>query len=118
MFPDIRFAARMLAKNPGTTAVAVISLAIAIGPNCALFSMVDRLILKPPPVQGIGHIFYMEVRTDRPGEWQRTSYADLQDYQAQAGDVASFAATFDRQDVVPAKAGTHVRWIPAFAGMT
>ena len=97
MFGDIRFAARMLAKNPGTTAVAVISLAVAIGPNCALFSVVDRLILKPPPVQGIGHIFYMEVRTDRPGEWQRISYPDLQEYQAQAGDFASFATTFDRE---------------------
>ena len=84
MLRDVRFAARMLAKNPGATAVAVISLAIAIGPNCALFSVVDRLILKPSPVQGIGQIFYMEVRTDRPGEWQSTSYPDLLDYQAQA----------------------------------
>jgi len=57
----------MLAKNPGATAVAVISLAIAIGPNCALFSVVDRLILKPPPVQGIGQIFDMNVRAQRPG---------------------------------------------------
>jgi predicted permease len=96
MLRDLRFAARMFAKNPGTTAVAVISLAIAIGPNCALFSVVDRLILKPPPVQGIGHIFYMYVRSQRPGEWQQTSYPDLQDYQAQAGDVASFGVLFDR----------------------
>jgi predicted permease len=105
MFRDLRFAARMLAKNPAATAVAVISLAIAIGPNCALFSVVDRLLLKPPPVEGIGHIFYMEVRTDRPGEWQWTSYPDLQDYQAQAGDVASFAATFDREGAVLNSAG-------------
>jgi hypothetical protein len=82
----------MLAKNPGATAVAVISLAIAIGPNCAVFSVVDRLILKPPPVQGIGQIFDMNVRAQRPGEWQSTTYPDLLDYQAQAGDVASFAA--------------------------
>jgi predicted permease len=97
MFRDLRFAARMLAKNPGPTAIAVISLAIAVGPNCALFSVVDRLILKPPPVQGIGHIFDMDVRSERPGEWQWTSYPDLQDFQAQASDVASFAATFDRK---------------------
>jgi predicted permease len=89
---DLRFALRMFAKSPGATAVAVISLAIAIGPNCALFSVVDSLFLKPPPVQGIGQIFYMDVRTDRPGEWQSNSYPDLLDYQAQAGDVASFAA--------------------------
>jgi len=105
MFGDIRFAARMLAKNPGTTAIAVISLAVAIGPNCALFSVVDRLILKPPPVQGIGHIFYMDVRTDRPGEFQFSSYPDLQDYQAQAGDVASFAATFGQDGAMLNLAG-------------
>jgi predicted permease len=105
MFRDLRFAARMLAKNPGTAAVAVISLAIAIGPNCALFSVVDRLILKPPPVQGIGHIFDMEVRSERPGEWQWTSYPDFLDFQAQAGDVASFAATFDRKGAMLNSAG-------------
>ena len=97
MFRDLRFAVRMFGKNPATTAIAVISLAVAIGPNCALFSVVDRLILKPPPVQGVGRIFFMGVHTDRPGQWQGTSYPDLQDYQAQAGDVASFAATFDRE---------------------
>jgi len=105
MFRDLRFAARMLAKNPGATAVAVISLAIAIGPNCALFSVVDRLILKPPPVQGIGHIFDMDVRTDRPGEFQYTSYPDLQDYQRQAGDVGSFAATFGQDGATLNSAG-------------
>ena len=96
LWQDLRFALRMFAKNPGATAVAVISLAIAIGPNCALFSVVDRLILKPAPVQGIGQIFDMDVRTDRPDEWQSTSYPDLLDYQAQAGDVGSFAAAYQR----------------------
>jgi predicted permease len=105
MLRDLRFAARMLTKNPAATAVAVISLAIAIGPNCALFSVVDRLILKPPPVQGIGHIFDMDVRTDRPGEFQFTSYPDLQDFQRQAGDVALFAAAFDREGAVLNSAG-------------
>ncbi len=92
MFRDLRFATRMLAKNPGATVVAVLSLAIAIGPNCALFSVVDRLFLKPSPVQGIGQIFDMDVRADRPGEWQNTSYPDLLDYQAQADDIGSFTA--------------------------
>jgi putative ABC transport system permease protein len=105
MFRDLRFAVRVFGKNPATTAIAVISLAIAIGPNCALFSVVDCLILKPAPVQGIGHIFYMEVRTDRPGEWQSTSYPDLQDYKAQAGDVALFAATFGQDGAILNLAG-------------
>jgi putative ABC transport system permease protein len=105
MFRDLRYALRMFAKNQGTTAIAVLSLAVAIGPNCALFSVVDRIILKPSPVQGIGQIFSMGVRGERPGEWQRTSYLDLQDYQAQAGDVATFAALFDRHGAILNSAG-------------
>ena len=96
MLRDLRFAARMLAKNPGATAVAVISLAIAIGPNCALFSVVDRLLLKPSMIEGIGQIFYMEVHADRPGEFQADSYPDLLDYQAQANDVGSFTASMSK----------------------
>jgi putative ABC transport system permease protein len=58
LWQDLRFALRMFAKSPGATAAAVISLAIAIGPNCALFSVMDRLVMKPPPVQGITQIFF------------------------------------------------------------
>jgi predicted permease len=100
LWQDFRFALRMFAKSPGATAVAVISLAIAIGPNCALFSVVDSLFLKPAPVQGVGQIFSMEVRTNRPGEWQSTSYPDLLDYQAQAGDVGTFAGLTNRGAVL------------------
>jgi predicted permease len=100
LWQDFCFALRMFAKSPGATAVAVISLAVAIGPNCALFSVVDRLILKPPAVQGVGQIFYMEVRANRPDEWQYTSYPDLLDYQAQAGDVGAFAALTNRSAVL------------------
>ncbi len=106
---DLRFALRMFGKNPGTTAVAVISLAIAIGPNCALFSVVDTLFLKPPPVQGVGHIFDMEVRTSRPDEWQSTSYPDLLDYQAEAGNVASFAAMTNRSAVLNSSGHRRIR---------
>jgi putative ABC transport system permease protein len=103
----------MFAKNPATTAIAVISLAIAIGPNCALFSVVDLLILKPSAIQGVGHIFYMDVPTDRPGRWQGTSYPDLLDYQAQASDVASFVASRNEVAVLGSKGERHVAMVRA-----
>ena len=44
---DLRFGCRMLARNPGFTFVAVVSLAIGIGANCAVFSFADALLLRP-----------------------------------------------------------------------
>jgi len=114
MLDDLRFALRLFARNKGAASVAVISLAIAIGPNVALFSVVDRLILKHPSIQGAGQFFNLWLRTDRPDQYPGLSYPDVLDYQTQAGDVALFAATeghgavlnFGGQQEIPM-----VRWV-------
>src|SRR5688500_11268507 len=49
LFRDVKYAARMLAKTPGFTAVALVTLTLAIGANTAIFSIVNGMLIQPLP---------------------------------------------------------------------
>src|SRR5438309_8725751 len=57
---DLKFALRQLLKNPGFTAMAVLTLALGIGANLALFAMLNELLLRPKPVANPDELWAIE----------------------------------------------------------
>jgi putative ABC transport system permease protein len=66
LLQDVRYGVRLLGKNPGFTAVAILTLALGIGANTAIFSLIDTVMLKMLPVQNPEEL--MTVGTLSPGE--------------------------------------------------
>ena len=65
MFQDLRFGIRLLWKNPGFTTVAALSLALGIGANTAIFSLVDAVLLKMLPVKSPEQLVALEGFNER-----------------------------------------------------
>jgi predicted permease len=81
---DLRFGARMLRRNPGFTAVAVLTLALGIGANSAIFSVVNAVLLKPLPYENGERLVVIQQGAPRAG-FPNVSFSvpEILDYRAQ-----------------------------------
>jgi predicted permease len=102
LIKDLQYGVRMLTKNLGVTFVAVITLALGIGANTAIFSAVSAFLIRPLPVPHAEQLVRpLEIGADR-GMSDEISYPDFLEYRTQGAAVADLAA----EDMVPAAIDT------------
>ena len=92
LWHDLRYGVRMLFKRPGFTAMAVLTLALGIGLNAAIFSIYNTLILRPLPVRDPSHVvnLYSEVRGERHSD--SLSYPEFVYYRDNNSTFSALAA--------------------------
>lgn len=110
---DLRYSLRSLAKNPGFAAAAILSLAIGIGANTAIFSIVNSLLLRPLPYKDASRLVILWNRSPGLGitqDWFSTAqFYDIKTRDSGFADLAIAYGTNDNLTESAAGNGTSVR---------
>ncbi|MPZ21757.1 MAG: FtsX-like permease family protein, partial [Luteitalea sp.] len=107
---DARFGLRSLMKQPAFAAAAIVTLALGIGANTAIFSVVDGVLLRPTPFEQMDRLV-MVWETDRNGDTVRepASFPDYLDFQEQSGSFETLAALAGAEANLMPDAGDPIR---------
>ena len=92
LWSDVRLAARVLAKSPGFTAVAVLSLALGIGANATIFSLLNALLLRPLPGRDPARLVTVYTSDFSGPLFAQSSYPDYLDFRSQSQAFDGLAA--------------------------
>jgi putative ABC transport system permease protein len=90
---DLRYALRQLAKTPGLALLAILTLALGVGANTAIFTVIESVLLRPLPYAHSDRLLYIGPAADKPGPGP-TSWLNYRDLRAQSkllSDVAGYS---------------------------
>jgi predicted permease len=90
LLQDLRYATRMLRKSPGFVAVAIITLAMAIGANAVVFSVINAMILRPLNLPQEQSLYLLERGNDKDPSLSYPDYLDLRDRNRTFDGLAAF----------------------------
>ncbi|HMF94204.1 MAG TPA: ABC transporter permease [Vicinamibacterales bacterium] len=88
---DLRFTVRLLRKSPGFTFTAATTLALGIGANAVVFSVLNAFILRPLDVPDADSLYQIERGPDKAGAQSYPDYVDLRDRNRTFDDLAAFS---------------------------
>jgi putative ABC transport system permease protein len=94
LWQDLRYGTRILLKKPGFTSIAVLTLALGIGANTAIFSVVNAVLLQPLPYGDPDRLVWMWGNIRNGGNRASVSPPDFLDYRAQNSVFEHFGASF------------------------
>src|SRR5580700_10901594 len=100
---DIRYAVRSLRKDPGFTILAVLVMALGIGANTAVFSVVNAVLLRPLAYRDAGRIVTLASLGKAHGIESNASAPDFHDWHDQSTSFAAMA--YYDEDTIPVVAG-------------
>lgn len=113
VFRDLRYGARMLMKSPVFTIVAVLTLALGIGANTAIFSLVNALLIRPLPFREPGRLVWItnpEVSSAGvPGMTRSVNVRDWRELNHSFDELGCYIAWFDRQQTILTVNGESIR---------
>jgi putative ABC transport system permease protein len=106
LLQDLRYGSRMLLRNPVFTLIAVVTLALGIGANTAIFSVVNAVLLRALPFPEPEQLVRLSsVRMNFPNSRISVSYADFLDWQKETAIFAHVACFYPDNAVL--KSGAH-----------